>query len=148
MKSDPEKKGKSPRGSKSRAPGSFPPPEQPSISEAETGGSPPKAEGAAGRSAAGGAKPARRNRGKQAPPPVRIVSDFPPERSGIARDAEMKGEPDGEGTEPAAGAKISREHIARRAYELYVAGGYEPGKEEEHWLEAERQLKAEQRRSG
>jgi hypothetical protein len=38
----------------------------------------------------------------------------------------------------------SREHIAQRAYALYEAGGFQPGKEIEYWLEAERQLQAEQ----
>lgn len=144
MKSDPEKKGKSPRRSKSRSPESLPPPERPSSSQAGTGS--PSGEVTAGRSASGGARPPRRSREKQAPPPVRIVSDLPPERAAGARDEEMRGEPDGEAADPAATGTISPEHIAQRAYELYVAGGYEPGKEEEHWLEAERQLQAEQRR--
>jgi hypothetical protein len=143
MKSDPEKKGKSPKRSKSRGPESLPPLERPSSSQAETGS--PSAEATAGRSASGGAKPPRRSREKQAPPPVRIVSDLPPERAAGVRAEEMRGGPDGE-TDPATRGKISPEHIAQRAYELYVAGGYEPGKEEEHWLEAERQLQAEQRR--
>jgi hypothetical protein len=101
MKSDPEKKGKSPQ------------------------------------------KVSKPNRGKQTPPPVRIVSDLPT----VSRDEAIGGESDGEVTQPAATDKISREHIAQRAYELYVSGGYEPGKEEEHWLEAERQLKDEQQRN-
>lgn len=39
----------------------------------------------------------------------------------------------------------SHELIAQRAYALYEAGGYEQGKEVEHWLEAERQVKVETR---
>ena len=34
----------------------------------------------------------------------------------------------------------SREQIARRAYELYLARGCEPGKEVEDWLAAEKEL--------
>jgi hypothetical protein len=46
---------------------------------------------------------------------------------------------------PASAGNVTPERIAQRAYELYQAGGYEGGKEVEHWLEAERQLQAEQR---
>jgi hypothetical protein len=35
----------------------------------------------------------------------------------------------------------SRDEIARRAHELYVKSGYQPGRELEFWLEAERQLR-------
>ena len=79
-----------------------------------------------GRSGSDGTKPNRRARDKQIKPPVRIVSD---------RSAAADAIPE----------NVSPEHIAQRAYELYAAGGYEPGREVEHWLEAERQLKAEQR---
>ncbi len=34
----------------------------------------------------------------------------------------------------------THEAIAARAYELYVKSGYQPGRELEFWLEAERQL--------
>lgn len=34
-----------------------------------------------------------------------------------------------------------RERIATRAYELFQARGGEPGREEEDWFEAERQIK-------
>lgn len=33
------------------------------------------------------------------------------------------------------------EQIRQRAYELYVEDGYQPGKELEHWLQAEAELK-------
>ena len=36
-----------------------------------------------------------------------------------------------------------REQIAARAYELFVRSGYQHGHSEEHWLEAERELKRE-----
>lgn len=36
----------------------------------------------------------------------------------------------------------SREEIARRAYEIFVARGQAPGQELEDWLQAERELKA------
>jgi len=36
---------------------------------------------------------------------------------------------------------IPLEAIARRAYELYAATGYQHGRDVEHWLEAERQLR-------
>ncbi len=36
---------------------------------------------------------------------------------------------------------MSRERIARRAYELYLERGQAPGREVEDWLRAERELK-------
>jgi hypothetical protein len=35
------------------------------------------------------------------------------------------------------------EEIARRAYEIYLARGREPGHEEEDWLRAEKELREE-----
>jgi hypothetical protein len=40
-------------------------------------------------------------------------------------------------------AEISREAIARRAYELWVKHGCHHGWDQQHWLEAEKQLKTE-----
>ncbi len=40
-------------------------------------------------------------------------------------------------------APPTREQIAARAYELFVQGGYQHGHSEEHWLQAERELKRE-----
>ena len=40
-------------------------------------------------------------------------------------------------------AEISREAIARRAYELWVRQGCRHGWDQQHWLEAEKQLRAE-----
>jgi hypothetical protein len=82
--------------------------------------------GPTGRSRSDRTKPNRRAQDKQIKPPVRIVSNRSPEAEAIPEN-------------------VSPEHIAQRAYELYAAGGYEPGREVEHWLEAERQLKAERR---
>ena len=42
-----------------------------------------------------------------------------------------------------ADAPPTREQIAVRAYELFVEGGYQNGHSEEHWLQAERELKRE-----
>jgi len=39
--------------------------------------------------------------------------------------------------------KITHEQIARRAHEIWVKQGCRHGQDQEHWLEAERQLKAE-----
>jgi hypothetical protein len=36
---------------------------------------------------------------------------------------------------------IDRERIARRAYERYQARGAEPGRDQEDWFEAEREMK-------
>ena len=36
---------------------------------------------------------------------------------------------------------IPLEAIARRAYELYASSGFQNGRDVEHWLEAERQLR-------
>jgi hypothetical protein len=41
------------------------------------------------------------------------------------------------------GPMITHDKIARRAHELWVQKGCKPGQEEQNWLEAERQLKAE-----
>jgi hypothetical protein len=38
-------------------------------------------------------------------------------------------------------AHVSREAVARRAYELYLARGREPGRDVEDWLRAERELR-------
>lgn len=40
----------------------------------------------------------------------------------------------------------TRAEIAGRAYDLYVRSGYQPGREVDFWLEAERQLRSEPRR--
>jgi len=39
--------------------------------------------------------------------------------------------------------KIAREQIAQRAHEIWVKNGCKHGQDEQNWLEAERQLKAE-----
>ena len=38
-------------------------------------------------------------------------------------------------------AAPTREEIAKRAYELWLSSGREPGQDQKHWLEAERQLR-------
>jgi hypothetical protein len=43
---------------------------------------------------------------------------------------------------PAAAATPPYDVIARRAYELYLARGAEPGHDAEDWLRAERELRA------
>jgi len=40
----------------------------------------------------------------------------------------------------------TREQIAERAQAIWKAGGCKPGRDEQNWVEAERQLKAEMRR--
>ena len=40
-------------------------------------------------------------------------------------------------------AKVTREQIAKRAHEIWVKNGCKHGQDEQNWLEAERQLKAE-----
>lgn len=45
-------------------------------------------------------------------------------------------------TEPA-----TPEQIRLRAYELYLEGGREPGKDKEHWLRAEAELNQKTRRA-
>ena len=39
--------------------------------------------------------------------------------------------------------KIAREQIAQRAHDIWVKNGCKHGQDEQNWLEAERQLKAE-----
>jgi Protein of unknown function (DUF2934) len=39
--------------------------------------------------------------------------------------------------------KITHEQIAKRAHEIWVKQGCRHGSDQEHWFEAERQLKAE-----
>jgi hypothetical protein len=39
--------------------------------------------------------------------------------------------------------KITREQIAQRSHEIWVKNGCKHGQDEQNWLEAERQLKAE-----
>ncbi len=40
-------------------------------------------------------------------------------------------------------AKVTREQIAKRAHDIWVKNGCKHGQDEQNWLEAERQLKAE-----
>jgi hypothetical protein len=40
-------------------------------------------------------------------------------------------------------APPTHEQIAARAYDLFVRGGYQHGRSEEHWLQAERELRRE-----
>lgn len=50
------------------------------------------------------------------------------------------------GTKPLRGTadvKITHEQIARRAHEIWVKQGCRHGQDQQHWLEAERQLRAE-----
>jgi DUF2934 family protein len=143
MKSDPPRKGRSSKSSQAKVSDPSGVPEKPNeASRPETGSS--SAEGTTGHRVSEGTKPSRRDRDKQAKPPVRIVSDLPPEREVVPRGKQtrMSARADGQ---PASAGKVTPERIAQRAYELYQAGGCEPGREVEHWLEAERQLEAEQR---
>lgn len=48
--------------------------------------------------------------------------------------------------EPVQGTPPSREEIARRAYELFMKRGGEPGHEQEDWLQAELILREEKTR--
>ncbi len=41
------------------------------------------------------------------------------------------------------GKTITREQIAKRAHDIWVKNGCRHGQDEQNWLEAERQLKAE-----
>lgn len=41
-------------------------------------------------------------------------------------------------------APPTEEQIRRRAYELYLEGGCQTGKESEHWLQAEAEFKGRQ----
>jgi hypothetical protein len=43
--------------------------------------------------------------------------------------------------------EITREHVARRAYDLYLARGREPGHELEDWLQAEQELRNKSQRN-
>ena len=43
-------------------------------------------------------------------------------------------------------AKITHDQIAQRAHEMWVQQGCRHGRDQEHWFEAEKQLKAEQAR--
>ena len=39
------------------------------------------------------------------------------------------------------GRNVTQEQVARRAYEIYMARGAQPGRHEEDWYQAERELK-------
>jgi hypothetical protein len=59
----------------------------------------------------------------------------------------QKSEVKGSGTNarigtPLTARAISREQIAKRAYEIYASRGYAAGDQNADWLEAERQLRA------
>jgi hypothetical protein len=40
----------------------------------------------------------------------------------------------------AAGVGLSQAAIAQKAYEIWLARGQEPGRDQQHWFEAEQQL--------
>lgn len=153
MKPSRPKKGKSSTGSDSRGTDALRP-EQAAVSAgAEFGAqndqqprSPaapanPSAQASTGREPVA-SKQGRRDRDNQKTPPVRIVGDLPPERKPLLEQARTLQPSQAERAQI---ARLSPQHIAERAYALYEAGGYEQGKEVEHWLEAERQLQAEAR---
>lgn len=45
-------------------------------------------------------------------------------------------------TKPTAGITVSNEKIAARAYEIWQASGRPHGHDQEHWLQAERELRS------
>ncbi len=47
------------------------------------------------------------------------------------------------GSQKTPGPKITPEQIAQRAHDLWVNDGCRHGQDQQHWLEAEKQLKAE-----
>jgi len=47
------------------------------------------------------------------------------------------------GSQPHATAELTHERIAERAHELYVRSGFQQGRADEFWFEAERQLREE-----
>lgn len=46
------------------------------------------------------------------------------------------------GTKPAAVTTVPNEKIAARAYEIWQASGRPHGHDQEHWLQAERELRS------
>lgn len=44
--------------------------------------------------------------------------------------------------ESSAGNSVREEEIRRRAYEIYLEGGEQPGRELEDWLQAEREFES------
>jgi hypothetical protein len=70
----------------------------------------------------------------------------------ITDEKEGKRRPRGAGRTPRAAPRaengsLTYEQIARRAYEIYLARGSEPGRELEDWLQAERELRDERSKS-
>ena len=63
--------------------------------------------------------------------PTDTASDFQPNNSSASSTPK---------TQSAVSQAPDEEQIRRRAYELYVEGGYRDGNQEEHWLAAEREL--------
>jgi hypothetical protein len=89
-------------------------------------------------------KQSRQDRSKRLPP-VRIVSDLSGAEAVVPRKEQARTKrSDGSAASPR--STIPPERIAERAYALYEAAGYEQGREVEHWLEAERQLEAEEKK--
>ncbi len=69
-----------------------------------------------------------------------VVTITPPASSATVTPLRPAGTTPPRGT---AGVKITPEQIARRAHEIWVKQGCRHGRDQEHWLEAESQLKAE-----
>jgi len=51
-------------------------------------------------------------------------------------------------TPPTPGTQVPREKVAMRAYEKWLKNGCQHGCDQQHWLEAEAELKAEMSRQG
>ena len=60
------------------------------------------------------------------------------------RDGNETAEPEAEARSQDVLLDLSREEIRRRAYEIYLGRGEEPGTEIEDWLQAERELMGDQ----
>lgn len=46
-------------------------------------------------------------------------------------------------TRPSRGPQPTREQISKRAHDIWIKRGCKPGQDEQNWLEAEAQLRAE-----
>jgi hypothetical protein len=83
---------------------------------------------------------ARRMRGENRG--LRVIGPSVPGSKAGQRESSSDGSTNGRSEDWAEGCELLDQRIAELAYILYERSGFQDGKDVEHWLEAERQIKA------
>ncbi|TKB80628.1 MAG: DUF2934 domain-containing protein [Nitrospira sp.] len=73
---------------------------------------------------------------------LRVIRPSVPGSKAGQRESSSDGSTNGRSEDWAEGCELLDQRIAELAYILYERSGFQDGKDVEHWLEAERQIKA------